>query len=153
MRTMGLDQPFYHVKHSFEFNAPVHKVFGLWTDFAGYPKFLEGVESVRGMDPSRYVFQLNGANGRSMIWDAVITRLVPDQYLEWGSDSQSPIQCSGRARFRERQGTTRIDLEIEYGPATGRAAGEANRFLEGSLPGYLEKGAHRIHDAIAGSGT
>ncbi|MDB5050749.1 MAG: hypothetical protein JWO30_3820 [Fibrobacteres bacterium] len=141
-------QPFYHVRHSLEFQAPVEEVFAHWTAFTGLPRYLDGVESVRELGHSRYLFELGGSNGRTFIWDAVITRLVPNQYLEWGSDSQSPIQCSGRARFRERAGSTRLDLEIEYGPASGRAAGEANLFLERSLPGYLAKGSHMMTDLI-----
>ncbi|HKP97020.1 MAG TPA: SRPBCC family protein [Fibrobacteria bacterium] len=141
-------QPFYHVKHSLDFKEPVEKVFGHWTSFDGFPRFLEGVESVRRMGPSRYVFQLHGPDGRTMIWDAVIARLVPNQYLEWGSDSQSPIQCSGRARFRERPGATRVDVEIEYGPAAGWTGSAANRFLERSLPGYLAKGSRTMDDAM-----
>ena len=141
-------QPFYHVRHSLEFEAPVEKVFSHWTSFDGFPGFLDGVESVRRMDASRYIFQLYGPEGRTLIWDAVITRLVPNQYLEWGSDAQSPIQCSGRARFRERPGATRIDMEIEYGPAVGLAGGEANWFLERSLPGYLAKGSRTMNVMI-----
>jgi uncharacterized membrane protein len=146
---MGSVSPFYHVKHSLDFQAPVEKVFGHWTAFREFPQFLEGVESVREVGRSRYLFQMSGSNGRTMLWDAVITRLVPNQYLEWTSDSQSPIQCSGRARFRERPGAaTRVDLEVEYGPASGWMAGEANRFMERSLPNYVAKDAHRIKDLI-----
>ncbi|MDB5105584.1 MAG: hypothetical protein JWP91_3273 [Fibrobacteres bacterium] len=145
---MGAVSPFYHVKHSLDFQAPVEKVFGHWTAFLDFPQFLDGVESVREVARSRYLFQIKGSNDRLILWDAVITRLVPNQYLEWSSDSQSPIQCSGRARFRERSEATRVDLEVEYGPATGWMAGEANRFMERSLPDYLAQDAHRIKDLI-----
>ena len=149
---MGSVSPFYHVKHSLDIQAPVDKVFPHWTSFLEFPLFLEGVESVRVVARSRYLFQIKGSKGRIVLWDALITRLVPNQYLEWGSDSQSPIQCSGRARFRERGNATRVDIEVEYGPATGWMAGEANRFMERLLPDYLAKDAHQIKDLIeAGS--
>jgi uncharacterized membrane protein len=137
---MGPVQPFYHVRHSLEFQAPVEKVFAHWTAFKEFPQHVDGMESVRELNQARYLFELAGSGGRALIWDAIVARLVPNQYLEWGSDSQSPIQCSGRARFRERSGATRIDLEMEFGAASGWMAAEANRFLERSLAGYLAKG-------------
>jgi uncharacterized membrane protein len=155
---MGSAQPFYHVRHSLEFQAPVDKVFGHWTDFRALPGFLDGVESVRKLSDSRYLFQFSGPTGRDLLWDAIITRLVPNQYIEWRSDSQSPIQCAGRARFRERPGSTKVDLEVEYGPVTALAASawmtaEANRFLEKALPDYLAKDVFRIKDLIETGST
>lgn len=146
-------QAFYHVRHSLEFQAPVDRVFAHWTDFGGLANHLEGVESVRKLSDSRYLFQFIGPGGRDLLWDAIITRLVPNQYIEWRSDSQSPIQCAGRARFRERPESTKVDLEVEYGPVTALAASawmtaEANRFLEKALPDYLAKDVFRMKDLI-----
>lgn len=143
--------PFYHVRHCLEVPGRVDEVFTRWTAFEAYPGRIDGVESVFKAGPARYLFELTGSGGRTLVWDALITRLVPDQYVEWGSDSQSPIQCSGRARFRERPQAVRIDLEIEYGPAAGRMAGEAIRFLERMLSGGLAKGSGRLKElTVAG---
>lgn len=126
----------------------MRKVFGYWAAFTSYPDFMDGVQSARETDGGLFRFELRRSGGGVSIWDAVLTRLVPDQYLEWRSAEGSPIQCAGRARFRERPGSSRVDLEVECSPSSGRLSGDMDRFLEVELPYRLEKDLARMKDLI-----
>jgi|GEM_PF-4712828 len=131
-------QPFHHLRESFSYRAPMEKVFGYWTSFSDFPRNFSEVAWVHETGPSQFRFGLIGPTGESGIWEVIVTRLVPNQYLEWYSTSKSKIQCSGRARFRSRPDGTHVYFEIESGPGLAWMVEGMERFVKEGLPAWLE---------------
>lgn len=136
--SLSAPQPFHHLRESLEYRAPVEKVFACLTAFEDYPRYLEEIAWARKMEPSRYRFGLYNPAGELTVWEVIVTRLVPNQYLEWYSTSESMIQCSGRARFRNRPEAAHVDFEIESAPGLGWMVEWMERFAKDGLPAWME---------------
>lgn len=70
------------IQHSIDVRAPVHQVFEQLTRFEDYPRFMEDVDTVQRIDANHLHWTADMA-GRSMEWDAEITRLDADRCIAW----------------------------------------------------------------------
>jgi uncharacterized membrane protein len=140
--------------------APVEQVFEFWAHHEKFPQFMSNVKEVRPVGEQQYHWVVAGPAGISVEWDAEITRLVPNQLIEWKSLPGSAIGQSGRVRFlRISENKTRVDVKMSYNPPAG-AIGHLIALLLGSDPksemdddllrmkSFIETG-HVPHDAAA----
>ncbi|HUG56061.1 MAG TPA: SRPBCC family protein [Candidatus Limnocylindrales bacterium] len=124
------------IEKSIVVDRPVSTVYNQWTQFEEFPRFMEGVESVRQLDDKRLHWRANIA-GNTEEWDAEIVEQKPDQVIAWRSTSGS--LNAGRVTFQpEGAGKTRVTLRMDYEPegaveATGDALGFVTRRVEGDL--------------------
>jgi len=148
------------IEESIEVDAPVATAYNQWTQFEEFPRFMEGVESVRQLDETRLHWAAQVA-GRREEWDAQITDQRPDQHIAWRSTSGKTN--SGAVTFEPQGGDrTRITIRMSYeqeglaetlGAAVGadrrRVKGDLNRFKEliesrgsetGAWRGQVEEG-------------
>lgn len=97
-------------------NAPVHQVYGLYSHFNDYPKFMTFVKEVTYLDDehSHWVVDVTGKHE----WDAVNDGWIPDRQIGWRS--VDGVNNSGRVLF-EPIGTqlTRVTVEVSYEPPQG----------------------------------
>lgn len=47
------------IEKSVEINVPVHTAYNQWTQFEEFPRFMEGVESVKQLDDTRLQWVAN----------------------------------------------------------------------------------------------
>jgi uncharacterized membrane protein len=68
-------------------------------------------------------------------WDALITRLIPNQVLAWKSVEGSTVENAGIIHFEPFHGgrSTRLDIRMSYNPPAG-ALGHAFARLLGADP-------------------
>jgi uncharacterized membrane protein len=129
------------VEQSVQVNVPVRTAYNQWTQFEEFPHFMEGIESVRQLDPQRLMWRASIA-GKDHEWEAAITEQDPDQRVAWKSvDGKTN---AGVVTFhRIDDGTTRIMVQMDWEPEglvekVGGALGFDDRRLKADLERFKE---------------
>jgi len=103
-----------HVEKEIEVDAPVSTVYNQWTQFEEFPRFMEGVQSVRQVDDKRLHWRAK-VGGKELEWDAEIFEQVPDRRIAWRS--MSGAMNSGMVNFEPLGANrTRVALRLNYDP-------------------------------------
>jgi uncharacterized membrane protein len=147
-----------NVRKTMTINAPVRKVYELWSRHENFPSFMSHVREVRDMGNGRYHWTVAGPAGIPVEWEAVVTRLEPDRLIAWQSAPGSTIEQQGTVRFRpDSDDKTVVDVRLSYYPPAG-AIGHAIASLFGADPksemdddlmrmkSFIETG-HQPHDS------
>jgi uncharacterized membrane protein/osmotically-inducible protein OsmY len=147
-----------NVRKTITINAPVGKVFELWSRHENFPHFMSRVREVKDLGNGRYHWTVAGPVGISVEWEAVITKLEPDRLIAWQSAPGSTVEQQGMVKFRpDGDDKTVVDVRLSYYPPAG-AIGHAIASLFGADPksemdddlmrmkSFIETG-HQPHDA------
>ncbi|HVB23972.1 MAG TPA: SRPBCC family protein [Ktedonobacteraceae bacterium] len=97
-------------------NAPVHQVYGLFTHFNDFPKFMTFVKEVTYYDDQRshWVAQAVGQHE----WDAVNDNWIEDRQIGW--HSTNGLENNGRVTFQPAgNNQTQVDVYVNYNPPAG----------------------------------
>jgi uncharacterized membrane protein len=122
------------VQKSIGIRAPIAHVFEFWTQLRNFPHFMSRVREVQEIDDSRSYWRVAGPAGVPVEWTAEITRLVPQQLIEWRCDDRSAVKHWGRVRFeRDGDDATRVHVQLRYFPPAG-AVGHVVATLFGADP-------------------
>ncbi len=122
-------------------HVPVRAAYDQWTQFEDFPRFMQGIEQVHQVQPTRlhWVARIAGVQRE---WDAQITEQVPDELIAW--TSTAGVRNDGVVTFEPiDETTTRVGLRLDIEPdgaietiadVTGaianRARGDLERFKE-----------------------
>lgn len=115
------------LQESINIAAPVDAVFERLVAWEQWPQWMShvhevttSVNSADGQQRTHWV--VDGPAGTRVSWDAITTRLIPDELIAWKTVDGSPIQHAGRIRLVPTdQGTTRLDIQMSYNPVFGAA--------------------------------
>jgi len=124
------------IEQSIEVDAPVSMVYNQWTQFEDFPRFMEGVKSVRQLDDKRLHWHAEIA-GKDKEWDAEIVEQRPDELIMWRSTTG--VHNGGEVRFDQTSGgKTRVTLVMTYDPEgvvenVGDALGLVSMRVKGDL--------------------
>jgi len=123
---------------SIDVNVPVSVAYNQWTQFEEFPRFMEGVESVRQLDDRHLHWRAN-IGGKVEEWSAEITEQIPDKRIAWKSISGA--KNAGVVTFhRLSDETTRVTLQIDYEPQTWtESLGDLLGFLERRVQNDLDR--------------
>jgi len=97
-------------------NAPIHQVYGLFTHFNDFPKFMSFVKEVTYYDNQRshWVAQAVGQHE----WDAVNDNWIEDRQIGW--HSVNGLENNGAVTFQSMEANqTLVDVYINYNPPAG----------------------------------
>jgi uncharacterized membrane protein len=119
-------------------NAPVEKVYGMWTDFENFPSFMENVESVRKTGDKTYHWKAK-IGPFEKEWEAEVQGLVPNRTVTWRSTSGA--ENAGAVTLAERGNTTSMHVVIEYDPTWVETIGDA---VTGTLSRSVEEDLARF---------
>src|SRR4028118_2188191 len=100
-----------NVTEHVDVEVPVRTAYNQWTQFEEFPRFMEGVESVRQEGDAHTHWRANIA-GKMVDWDADITEQTPDQRVSWRSTTGA--YNAGTVSFQS-QGVnqTNVTLRLE----------------------------------------
>jgi uncharacterized membrane protein len=124
------------ITKSIDVNAPLQTVYNQWTQFEEFPRFMEGVESVKQLDDTRLHWVAN-IGGTRKEWEARITEQIPDHRIAWRSEAGE--FTAGTVSFLAlNPDNTRVTLELQYEPRgiteqIGDMLGVVSRRVEGDL--------------------
>lgn len=122
------------VQKSINVNAPIDVVFGLWSNFENFPKFMRNVREVTSSSAGVSHWKVNGPAGTTVEWDAVVTQVEPDELIAWKSVEGSGIDNAGIVNFQQNiDGTTQVNVHLSYNPPAG-ALGHAVATIFGADP-------------------
>lgn len=97
-------------------NAPVHQVYGLFTHFNDFPKFMSFVKEVTYYDNQRshWVAEVVGKHE----WDAVNDNWMEDRQIGWYSTNG--LENNGKVTFQSLgNNQTQVDVYVNYNPPAG----------------------------------
>jgi uncharacterized membrane protein len=129
------------VQESIDLDVPVRVAYDQWTQFESFPRFMEGVEEVRQLDPTHLHWRVN-FGGHETEWDAEITEQRPDERIAWKSTDGTPN--AGVVTFHRLSDTSsRVTVQIEHGAEdaiekAGSALGFDSRRVKASLERFKE---------------
>jgi len=126
------------VEQSIVVNVPVQMAYNQWTQFEEFPRFMDGVESVRQLDDKRLHWRVN-IGGKVKEWDAEITEQHPDERIAW--TTRSGARNAGVVTFhRLDENRTKIMLQVDYEPeGVVENVGDAVGVVSGRIKGDLER--------------
>jgi uncharacterized membrane protein len=151
------------IEESIEVGVPVSTAYNQWTQFEEFPRFMEGVESVRQIDDTQ-THWVTDIGGQRREFDARITEQHPDERIAWTSTTGA--KHAGVVTFhRLDDDRTKVMLQLETDPEGAvekagdwlgftkrRAKGDLERFREMIESRGSETGAWRGDVSAKGSG-
>ena len=100
------------VHESIVVDVPVDTAYNQWTQFEEFPKFMEGVKSVRQLDDTHLQWTVE-IGGQEHTWEAEISEQMPNRAISWRA--REGKYNSGKVTFESLSGEkTRIDVELTY---------------------------------------
>jgi uncharacterized membrane protein len=135
------------VTKSIDVNVPIRTAYDQWTQFEEFPRFMEGVKSVRQLDDTHLHWVAEVA-GQEKEWDAEISEQHPDERIAWHSTSGA--RNAGVVTFhRLDDDSTRVTVQMDVEPdGVVESIGDWAGLLDGRVQGDLE----RFRDFIQGRG-
>jgi uncharacterized membrane protein len=131
---VGLGERGITVQKTIYVGAPVERVYGFWTDYQNFPRFMHNVREVLQVAENRSHWVVAGPAGVPVQWTAEITRVVPGQLIRWRSVRDSDVRHEGNVTFEATSdGGTRIRVRLSYIPPAG-AFGHAVASIFGADP-------------------
>jgi uncharacterized membrane protein len=96
-----------------EVQAPVEKVWAVWSDLEAMPRWMRWIESVKTLDDPELTDWTLAAQGFRFNWKARITQRVEAQQLHW--ESVGGLSTKGAVRFYpESVDRTVVKLSVTY---------------------------------------
>ncbi|WP_313438122.1 SRPBCC family protein [Novosphingobium sp.] len=101
-------------------NRPRTELYAYWRDFARLSTFMDNVERVDVLSPTRSHWVVKAPGGKSVEWDALVTEETEGELIAWASTEGADVPNSGRIEFRDagERGTI-VTATIVYDPPAG----------------------------------
>lgn len=120
MPGVGAGRWVVEVEKAININAPVERVFEVWSNYENFPYFMSNVRDVHKTSATMSHWKVSGPVGAPIEWDAITTEYVPNKVLAWKTAANSPVAHSGRIYFSQNpSGSTRVDVKLSYNPIAG----------------------------------
>jgi len=126
------------ITESIEVKAPLSTVYNQWTQFAEFPRFMEGVERVDQLDDQRlhWVTEIAGVKRE---FDAKVTEQHPDEKVAWAS-IDGPEHAGVVTFAPASAGATRVNLQMDYDPqGFVENAGDKTGLIKHRVKGDLDR--------------
>ena len=132
------------VDEQIDVDRPISTVYNQWTQFEDFPRFMEGVESVRQLDDVQLHWKAS-IGGVEREWDAMIVEQEPDRIISWqnttGATNRGVVTFTPLGPEQ-----TRVDFHLEFEPdgaveQVGDKLGMVSRRTKGDLQrfkGFIE---------------
>jgi uncharacterized membrane protein len=122
--TPGIDAPadYELIGRSVTINRPRQELYEFWRDFRNLASFMENIQSVTVIDPTRSHWVVSAPAGQTVEWDSVVNEDIPGEAISWSSTPDSDVKHTGRVEFRDAHGGrgTTITATILYDAPGGK---------------------------------
>lgn len=128
-----------------EVEAPIERVWGLWSDLEQMPRWMKWIDSVTiqpdNPDLSRWKL---ASSGFEFSWQSRITKLVQHQIMQWESVDGLPNR--GAIRFYDRGDRSVVKLTVSYAIPGILGKVMDNLFLGRLVESTLQADLNRFRD-------
>ncbi len=126
------------ILEAIDVEVPVKTAYDQWTQFETFPKFMDGVKSVRQLDDTTLEWVASVA-GKEKTWKAKITEQEPDQRIAWTATEGA--HNAGVVTFhRLDEGKSRVTLQLDVDPEGPiENIGDALGLVKGRVKGDMER--------------
>ena len=127
----------HRVERMIEIEAPLERVFDLFSDFESFPRWMRHVRAARRTGRRYTRWRADTPFGMDVEWETETTVFEPDHRIAWRS-VRGDVDTDGEVVFTEIDPrTTRLRLVLGYAPPAGRVGDEPRR------PGHETDGRSR----------
>jgi uncharacterized membrane protein len=110
-----------HVYETIVINRPPAELFRFWRDFSNLPRFMEHLEDVQVLGPTRSVWTATAPAGMRVKWEAEVINEIEGELIGWQSTENADVATAGSVRFvPARDGATEIIVHLQYEPPAGK---------------------------------
>jgi uncharacterized membrane protein len=125
--------------------APRPRVFGFWSRYADFPRYMRHVLDIRNLGEGRSRWKVLGPAGMQLVWVSVITDSRPNKLLAWKTEPGSALQHAGVLRFMDsHDGGTIIHMHVSYNPPGGALGHGMAKAVAGDLESLIDEEFVRI---------
>lgn len=104
-----------NVTKSLTINKPAAELYKFWRNFENLPQFMEHLESVKNLEGKKSHWKAKAPLGKSVEWDAEITKDEENKIIGWKSLEGSDINNSGTVEFNETKDRgTEVKVNLTY---------------------------------------
>ena len=109
------------VQKTMTLDAPIETVFGFWSAYENFPRFMSRVLEVRpSARPGQSHWRVEGPAGIPIEFNAEVTQNIPNQVLAWRTMPDSAVAHAGIVRFEPTPDQrTRVHVRFSYDPPGG----------------------------------
>jgi uncharacterized membrane protein len=108
------------VRKEIEIDAPIERVFHLFSDFENFPRWMSHIRDVHYSGRGYTRWRADAPLGTSVEWEAETVAFDPPYLIAWQS-VRGDVDTEGEVTFREtRRGTTMMHVLLSYRPPAGR---------------------------------
>ena len=119
---VGTGRNTVNFEQTIHIKAPIEKVFAFWQDYSNFPRFMTHVREITDQGDGKSHWVSDGPGGTPIEWDAVITKVIPNNTLAWKTVGEPSVDHAGIVRFTTGQsGSTTVHVEFFYNPPAGWA--------------------------------
>ncbi|HEV2911802.1 MAG TPA: SRPBCC family protein [Pyrinomonadaceae bacterium] len=127
-----------------EIDAPVERVFDLFSDFESFPRWMSHIREVRYTGRRYTRWTADAPLGSSVEWEAETTHFEPDHRIAWRS-VRGDVDTEGEVIFQETsRGTTLMRVVLGYDPPAGRLGALVARLFGSNPEQQLEDDLERF---------
>jgi uncharacterized membrane protein len=109
------------VLESLVINRPRRELFRFWRDFSNLPRFMEHLEDVRVLSPTRSIWTARAPVGMRVRWEAEVINEIEGELIGWQSTDNADVATAGSVRFAPAPGGgTEIVVHLQYEPPAGK---------------------------------
>ena len=110
-----------HVYESIVINRPAIELFRFWRDFSNLPRFMEHLEEVDVITPTRSVWTARAPAGMRVEWEAEVINEIDGELIGWQSTENADVATAGSVKFVPvLGGGTEIIVHLQYEPPAGK---------------------------------
>jgi uncharacterized membrane protein len=97
-------------------DAPVEQVFAFAGSCENFPQFITNVREVSGLGGGRWRWVVDGPEGQTLSWEALLTEHESNRLIAWRSEPGAVLDNAGVMRFGAEGPGSRIDFRFCYSP-------------------------------------
>jgi uncharacterized membrane protein len=109
-----------HVKEHITIQRPPEELFRLWRRVSNLPRFMQHLDEVRELSPTRSVWTAKAPAGFRVKWEAEIINEVDGELIGWQSTDNADVATAGSVRFVPIGDGTEVTVHLQYEPPAGK---------------------------------
>lgn len=143
-----------HVYERIVINRPPAEMFEFWRDFRNLPRFMEHLDDVQVLSPTRSVWTAKAPVGMRVKWEAEVINEIAGELIGWRSTENADVATAGSVRFAPAaEGGTEIIVHLQYEPPA-RKLGSLVAAMFGEEPSQqIRADLRRLKDILESRGA